>query len=417
MADDTDTKTVVDMALSAATTVAFVFGPVGVGIAAAIAVGKFLFDMFYQTTGVSDPMAQAPDKADLQNGLDKLRAQLDDDMFNYFTKTFQVNLFSASDTLNNAIRNAGSAPKAGLCLPGPTAVWINGRPDDLWKPLVDNPGLFAPALDWVETNPSDKFGTAPLYALTVSLNLLYLKTALVWEVNENLRYYEKLKASYQDEMDTYGTLHQSWKLAGADPKTEPVKPTTPEPEPPTGGDNAVGSEVRVGTVITDVGSHLGKVSSKWAVAVRDLLNDTDAAGNPIGPIAYMDKVIAAHAQGMVTKNAAIAARQALVTDSQITIAGIAFPAWVDSATGMFGMTVPAVASSNAFRVLQEGIYKEGLAGNMDNVLMAATKLEKLTGDDITKLKATVDKWRATLKMYRDSLASLDDGPVYPNSVI
>lgn len=122
MSDDIGTKSLVDMALGAATTVGFAFGLVGVGIAAAIAVGKCLFDLFYPTSGLTDPMAQAPDKADLQNGLDKLRAQLDGDIFKFFTTTYRVQLPSASDDLNDAIHNAGQTPKAGLCLPGPTTV-------------------------------------------------------------------------------------------------------------------------------------------------------------------------------------------------------------------------------------------------------------------------------------------------------
>ena len=57
MSDDIGTKSLVDMALGAATTVAFAFGPVGVEIAAAIAVGKFLFDPFL-------PKWRRPDRPD-----------------------------------------------------------------------------------------------------------------------------------------------------------------------------------------------------------------------------------------------------------------------------------------------------------------------------------------------------------------
>ena len=234
MANDTDPKSLADMAPSAATTVAFVFGPVGVGIAAAIAVGKFLFDVFYETAGVSDPMQQVPDKADLQNGLDKLRGQIDDDIFDVFTKTFQVDLFAASDALNNAIRAAGTAPKAGLTLPGPTVVWTGGQTDRLWQPLTDNPSIFAKTLDWVQTNPSHKFANAPLHALTVGLNLLYLKTALVWEVNENLRDYELRKTRWDAAQQLYATQFAMWKAAGSDPAKAPVKPAGNAPMLPTG---------------------------------------------------------------------------------------------------------------------------------------------------------------------------------------
>lgn len=155
--------------------------------------------------------------------------------------------------------------------------------------MVNNPGIFSDTRNWIEINPGNKFGTAALYAFTVSLDLLYLKTALVWEVNENLRYYEQLKVRYQTAMDTYSSLLLSWRVAGSDPATKPAALTTPEAMLPTGGDDALGSAVRAssGTIITDVGSHLGKVSSKWAIASRALLNDKDAKGNVIGPITYL----------------------------------------------------------------------------------------------------------------------------------
>ncbi len=43
-------------------------------------------------------------------------------------------------------------------------------------------------------------------------------------------------------------------------------------------------------------------------------------------------------------------------------------------------------------------------------------MDKLTADDIAKLRKTVANWRATLKMYRDALKTLDDGPVNPSNV-
>ncbi len=354
-------------------------------------------------------MAQTPDKADLQNALDKLRSQLDGDIFQFFTDTYQVQLLSASDALNDAIHNAGQAPKAGLCLPGPTTVWIDGQNAPLWQPLVNNSGIFSDPQNWIELNPSNKFGTAALYAFTVSLNLLYLKTALVWEVNENLRYYEKLKVSYQNEIDTYNTLHLNWQMAGSDPATKPAAPTTPEPMPPTGGDDALGSEVRdsSGTIITDVGSHLGKVSSKWAIATRDLLNDKDAKGNAIEPITYLQKVLDAYKQGYIDKNKTITDRLAKIVLLQMPIGAV----WDDTESGTvgFGM-VPGL------NWLQADIYKETLAGNLDHDLIVAAKLDKLTADDVTKLQATVDKWRDTLKMYQGALKTLDDGPLDPGTI-
>lgn len=414
MADDLDSKSIVDMALGAATTVAFVFGPVGVGIAAAIAVGKFLFDIFYQTTGLTDPMQQAPDKADLQNGLDKLRDQLDDDIFDAFTKTYQVDLFAASDALNNAIRAAGTAPKVGLTMPGPTDVWSDAQTDKLWQPITNTPDIFAKTLEWVELNPSHKFATSPIYALTVGLNLLFLKTALVWEVNQNLRDYEKRKANWDAAQTLYATQLLTWQALGSDPATKPAKPAGAQPQPPTGGDIAVGSEVRDAQgLIVDAKSHLGKVSSKWAIATRDLLNDTDAKGNPIGPIAWMDKVLAAYDAAIAAKNKAITDRLAFVVDvPMLQPTGVFATVWMDSKSAQTGTPI----DNAGFRAFQADIWKEGVAGNMDNALMKAASVDKLTADDIAKLRKTVANWRATLKMYRDALKSLDDGPVNPTNV-
>ena len=416
MADDTETKSLVDMALGAATTVAFVFGPVGVGIAAAIAVGKFLFDVFYETAGVTDPMAQAPDKADLQNGLDRLRGQIDDDIFEDFTKTYQVDLFAASDRLNNAIRAAGTAPKAGLTLPGPTVVWSGGQTDSLWQPLTDNPDIFARTMEWVQSNPSHRFATAPLFALTVGLNLLYLKTALVWEVNENLRDYEARKARWDAAQQLYATQLAMWQAAGGDPATKPAKPAGNAPQLPSGGDIALGSEVRDAQgLIVDAKSHLGKVSSKWAVATRDLLNDVDDKGNPTGPIAWMETLLADYDAAMASKNKAIAARLAFVSDQPLIVPLAPTKAvlvWMDVKAGTHGTPI----DHPGFRALQAEMWKEGLAGTMDQALMKAASLDKLSADDVAKLRLTVAKWRETLTMYRDALRTLDDGPLNPANV-
>lgn len=414
MADDPGTKTIVDMALGAATTVSFAFGPVGVGIAAAIAVGKFLFDLFYQTSGLTDPMQQAPDKADLQNGLDKLRAQLGDDLFNEFKTQFQVDLFAASDKLNDAIRNAGAAPKAGLCMPGATVVWVNGQTDTLWQPLTNNPDIFSRTIGWVTLHPSRKFATAPLHALAVSLNLLYLKTALVWEVNENLRDFEKRHVAWKSAMAAYTTALATWQAIPNNPAPKPVKPATPEPQPPTGGDIALGSEVRDAQgLIVDAGSHLGKVSSKWAIATRDLLNDKDSSGKAIGPIAWLDAVLVAWDLAMVKKNKAITDRLARMTTIPIPLlpTGTLINVWMDQDTGATGSPIDHAG----FQWLQAEIWKEGVAGNMDHDLIHAADLDKLTADDIAKLRQTLGCWRATLRMYQDAIKTLDDGPINPSN--
>ena len=417
MADDPGTKSIVDMALGASTTVAFAFGPVGVGIAAAIAVGKFLFDLFYDSGGLTDPMAQAPDKADLQNGLDKLRDEIDDDLFDDFDRTYKARLFAASDALNNAIRAAGTAPKAGLTMPGPTVVWSGGQTDALFQPVANNPGIFADTISWLEQNPSHRFATAPIYALTIGLHLLYLKTALVWEVNENLRDYETRKATWDKAQKTYATQLATWQAMGANPATRPAKPTDPEPQPPTGGDWAVGSEVRdaQGTIF-DVKSHLGKVSSKWAIATRDLLNDKDAKGNAIGPIAWMQKTLDDYDAAVATKNQTIAKRLALVMDVPMpNIHNLANPlvtVWIDGKANQVGTMI----DHPGFRALQSDIWKEGLAGNMDQPARKAASLDKLTADDAAKLRKALANWRKTLTMYQDALKTLDDGPINPSTV-
>lgn len=408
MADDLDTKSIVDMSLGAATTVAFAFGPVGVVLAGVLAVAKLMFDLFYQTSGLTDPMAQAPNKADLKNALDNLRAELDGDIFTFFTDTYQDDLVSASDNLNNAIHNAGRTPKAGACLPGPTTVWVNGQTDSLWQPISDNPDIFSKTMAWIEGSPSNRYQTLPLYALAVGLKLLYLKTALVWEINENLRDYETLAQRYKNDWATYNTLQQTWVAQGSDPATQPVKPTTPDPSVPTGGDNAVGSVTRDENNVAHAQSHLGKISSKWAIATRDLLNnDPDDQGNETGPIGYLARALAAYAQDLADKNAAIAARQAQVVSMPFETWGTA---WLDPMGGVGQSIVGAV-----FAPLQIDVYKRSLAGNMDHAQIVARKLDKLTNDEVTKLTAVLACWRSTLKMYRDSLKNLDDGPVDPDN--
>lgn len=110
----------------------------------------------------------------------------------------------------------------------------------------------------------------------------------------------------------------------------------------------------------------------------------------------------AYKQGYADKNQTITDRLAKVDLFQSPIGA----AWDDTELGMGGFgQVPGL------NWLQADIYKETLAGNLDHDLIVAAKLDKLNADDVTKLQATVDKWRDTLKMYQDALKTLDDGPL------
>lgn len=413
MADNA--KQITDMALGAATTVAFAFGPVGAACAAALAMGKFLFDVLYPTgPNLVDPMKQAPDRADLKMALDQLADEIDDHFFHTFTTQYQDEILDMSNNLNDAIRHAGRLPsKNAHCLPGPTFVWVNDTLAPLWTPLDANPNIFGQTLLWIEGAPSHKFETAPLYALCVSLELLYLKTAIVWEINNNFKDYEIRKAKYDAALTQYNSDMLVWKANGSNPATKPVMKVT-QPAMPTGGDPALGSETfdPQGNY-TGAQSHLGKASSKWAIKLRDLLNDKDDKGNPTGPIAHLESVLSDYDSKLAAKNNQVeASMTAAATAHKIHVQATApMAAAQNKASGSAIEYVPI--TDKGFQWLQTDLVKEAAAGNLDGVLVKSDKLDKLTAKDVENLKATAQKWRDTLAMFQKALATGDDGPLNP----
>lgn len=407
-------KDICDMALGTAETCAFAFGPAGAEIAAAIAVGKFLFDLLYPpaSKGLSDPLAQAPSQADLNLALSELRGKLAEDMFKAFTKTYQSELFAASTTLNDAIRNAGQKPKTGACLPGQTPVWNDAETDPIWQPVRDNPSILKTTQEWIIASPQYRYDTATLYALTVSLQLLYYKTGIAWEINNNLRDYELRKDIYDKADQTYKTAMIIWQAQGQDPATKPAPVALVDPSPPSWGDPADGSETYDRGLITGYKSRLGKAQSWFAIQTRNLLQQKDSKGNPCDPMTYLEGVLNGHDADIAAKNKVIDDRTALVQDIsaspnsplRFVVGGLnskqkAELPWYDTRTGDMGSTV----FHAGFQTLQSQLWKDNLAAVIDRAETDSRRLPGLTDNDKVALRKVIVKWRETLKMYEDAL--------------
>lgn len=381
---DTDPKSLIDQGLGAAITCSFAIPEVGPGIAAALATGKLFFDIFYPAdkSGQS-PLTRIPTNADLQNAMNDLKASVAATVWANTKGIDQARIIALADNINTKVRNAGSGKTAGEPMPGDTVVWVNSVLDPFWAPLQDNPSDIDVIADLVEAKASEKFRSIGLYTFMIGVYLTYCKTAMIFEVNENLK-------DYQARLATWTGLdraHKNWSLTKLGP--EPPLPGA-KPVLPTDGDYAVQSEMidPKTHVVSSYRSYLGKAKgepfSMFAQMAKDQVTPR---------LAHLTKVIADQAQAKLDRETFVSGILDQVTVVTDTSSGASMYHWQNAITGDSGDPVALKAIADA----QAAVEKGKLRATYEKKWNASTTVpDDLSDDDIIKLKKTATEWQNSL---------------------
>lgn len=380
-----DTKSLIDQGLSTAITCSFAIPEVGPGLAAVLASGKFFFDIFYppDSTG-KDPLKAMPTLGDLQKALSDLQSSIATNIWANTKAIDQAGIIAMSDGINTKIRNAGASKLPYSPMPGDTVVWVNSVVDQFWAPIDKNPSDIDVLADLIEAKASEKFRSVGLYTLAIGVYLTYCKTAMLFEVNENLKDYQARHSAW----DALDQAHKNWAQAKTTP--EPPLPGK-EPSPPTDGDYAVQSEMidPATKVVSGYRSYLGKAkgepSSIFAQKAKD---QVDAR------LVYLKKLVADHAQAKLDRKGAVDAVLDQVTVETDTSSGTTMYYWKNAITGDTGDPVTFQAMASAQADAEKGklraIYEK--RWNTNNV-----NPDDLTDSDIAGLNATITEWMNTSK--------------------
>ena len=373
------TKSMIDMGLGTAITCSFAIPEAGPAIASVLASGKLLFDLFYpdDKTG-GDPMTRLVNQADLKVAMAGLEQKLVHDIWAASQIKSTAKYEAMVTAINDAIKNAGATKTASKPMPGDTTVWLNGQPVKLWNPIVDNPAPLQVILDQIELKDDEKFRSIGLYTMTFGTYLLYCKTAMIFEVNENLKNYQSRKSDYDKAVQN----HNYWQLTKQGP--EPSIPE--EPELPTDGAFAVGSETYdvMTKTVNGFRSHLGKAKgediSKFATMAKTELSRRTK---------YLEQVIKDWGIARADRQSYVEAFEKMVT-VQATSGGYK---WVNSMNQTEG-DVTDISTAK----MQAAMEKAKITGpKTDAWNKAHTNPDDLTQDDIDKLKTIGDKWKDSVK--------------------
>ena len=234
----TNPKTLVDMGANAAIMVAFTIPGSGPVIAAGIATGLAVFDIFFEIPDRTDPGVLTPTHNDLTNALNELKQYINDANFNTLMSQYQASIMTLNGQLNEvwAMAPSGDAVR-DRARRGPffqTSVstaqvdsWrkeISGYQDTI---LASNPDILQ-VVNWIEGDPVHTSRTLGLYALAGSLWVNFCKLNIAFEFILAMHDYGPVKAKYESDLADFNSRHNVWKLVGkANGDDEPVAPVAP----------------------------------------------------------------------------------------------------------------------------------------------------------------------------------------------
>lgn len=382
-----DAKKLIDQGLGTAITCSFAIPEVGPAIAGVLAVGKMFVDMFYpkDKTG-KDPMQRLPTMADLTNAVNGLKAATATEIWNSTKNAKQADVLTMSDAIIRKMKNAGASPKKGQPLPGDTAVWDSSAETvKFFDPIMGNPSPLQDVANVIEQKASEKYKTVGLYTLTVGIYLNYCKTAMIFEVNENLKDYN----ARLDDWNSKAKAVTQWNLFKQGPKPPAAGP---KPTKPIDGDYAVGSEeVDQSThVVRGYRSYLGKKKgenvSKFAIKARDESKKRTT---------YLSKVISDWSTAKTDRDSYV--QNSL--DKAVTVK--ACPGgyqWVNSINGTKGDVVPVKVLADNQCTIEKSKLRASyeLKWNQQNPVP-----EDLDDADIGKLKQTLAEWQKTMNALKN----------------
>ncbi len=214
----------IDMALSTAICASFAIPQAGALVGGSIAGGQFAFNILFPPELVA--YALPISKNDIDTAVVDLKKAMEDGEF----RTHAANVAGFSDDY--------SAIWEGLQMKASNftdTAWdyhvktFNASTTDFFG-NVDKDDKLMDAIKWVEDHASNN-DTVGFYTLAASLLIAYHNTGLMWEYNNQMANYEKLKSEYE----AYLSIYEYWDASppasrGMPPATvmEPAMPTKME---------------------------------------------------------------------------------------------------------------------------------------------------------------------------------------------
>lgn len=241
----TNPKSLVDMAGNTAIMAAFVIPGSGPAMAAGIAAGVMVFDIFFDLPDRTDPQTMTPSRADLTNAINELKQFIADANFNTLMSQYQAQIITLNDKLSDVWVQASTGDTVkDRARRGPLFQdSVSSAQLDSWRKEIDgykdvilgaDPDLLN-VINWIEGDASHKTRTLGLYALAGGLWANFCRLNIAFEFILATHDYDAIKTKYDNDLADFNSRHAVWKLAGkakgeVEPRApvEPVKPIDDE---------------------------------------------------------------------------------------------------------------------------------------------------------------------------------------------
>lgn len=234
----TNPKSLVDMGANTAIMAAFTIPGSGPAIAAGIAAGVFLFDLFFELPDRTDPGTMTPTRTDLTNAINELKQFISDANFNTLMSQYQAQITTLNDQLSDVwiMASTGDTVK-DRARRGPlfqsnvsqaqVSSWLT-QIEGYKNTIVGSDPALLNVINWIEADVSHTTRTLGLYTLAAGLWINFCKLNIAFEFIVAMRDYDALKAKYDNELNDFTSAHNVWKLVGqANGDPEPLAPVPP----------------------------------------------------------------------------------------------------------------------------------------------------------------------------------------------
>ena len=362
----TNPKTLIDMGFNVATMTAFAVPVGGPAIAAGLAGGQMLFDIFFQIPDRTDPGTIAPNKTDLTNAINELKQFVNDSNFNTLLSQYQASIMTLNDQLDDVWSNVSTGDKIrDRARRGP--MYQNAVASaqlDSWRTEIDgykkailgsDPDLLN-VINWIEGDATHGHRMLGLYALTAGLWVNFCNLNIGFELILAMHDYAAAKDKYDNDLTAFNAAHNVWKLAGkSSGQPEPRAPVAPIS--PVNDDDFLN-----GSVFADKGK---KYVDRFIAHAEPLIKDLRS--------------------GFDTRMRDVKTR----LDAIYLMVGHNGNCYHDAVTGYTSTPQKYAQMADA----QMQVYKGSVEAPMWDRLTTQYGLENFVGSDIATLEATLAEWK------------------------
>jgi len=222
-------KAIGNSIFAAATMTAFTVPGAGPFLAAAIAGGQAIFDIFYNDDGTQDPGDMTVTGNELSQAVNDVKAAITDGnlkndldlKFNTVETLFTSNL---APHWKDAAAGGGPALVDGGGSNFSESDWVNDMTTDLRTPITGNQPLLD-ATTFVKGHPSIKYDSLPLFIYAATAYVLFCKINVMWEYARIVRANDTAQALRDKANQAHAAAYRTWMRA--DPATRGPAPALP----------------------------------------------------------------------------------------------------------------------------------------------------------------------------------------------